>query len=295
MGPEPFVVEIAIEPRTKEDHAALHDALAKLAADDPAFDTIIDPESGQTILRGASEAEIEARVASLSEQGIGFNIGAPQVAYREALGRAVEIDHIYARVLGSKGDFARVRLQFEPGVSGSGFVFENMAGPDDIPPEFVPAVRAGLEAARDAGLIAGFPVIDFKATLVGGAFHDTDSSAPAFELAARRAFEELREKGAPELLEPIMTVEVLIPEGRMGDAIGDLNSRRGRISDRQRRGDVVLIRGDVPLSNMFGYGRTLDHLTDGLGRFTMAFSRYEPVPVFDDDPRNFPPAIGMRA
>ena len=272
------MIEVAVEPRTKEDRSALQRALARLAAEDPAFQTFVDPESGQTILRGRSEAAIEVWLASLTEQGVGFNFGAPQVAYRETLGQAVEVDRVYSRVVGPKGDFARVTLRFEPGPAGSGFVFECTADAADVPGEFVPAVRAGLEAASNAGLIAGFPVIDFKATLTGGAFHDVDSSPFAFETAARAAFKELREKGAPKLLEPIMKVEVLTPDEYMGDVIGDLNSRRGQIQGTETRGNAQVVTAFVPLANMFGYINNLRSFSQGRAQFTMQYDHYDPVP-----------------
>lgn len=295
MGADHVLIEVAIEPRSKEDRAVLEIALAEFG-DTAKVGWAIDHESGQFLLRGSGEDEIDAWLSALiDERGVGLNVGAPQVAYRETLGCAAEVDRTYARNLGPKGDFARVILRFQPLAAGSGFRFENAAPPDAIPLEFVPAVRAGLEAACEGGLIAGFPVIDFEATLVGGAYHEVDSSPFAFEIAARQAFKELRAKAQPVLLEPVMNLEIGADEQDLGSVIGDLNSRRGHIVGQSPRNSGLNLRVQARLSNLYGYGAILRALSQGRASFAMEFSHYEPVPTFDDDPENFPPAVGMRA
>ena len=268
-----------------------------MMVEDLGFRVHVDQESGQTILSGLSEEHLDAKLHHLLQaHRVDANIGAPQVAYRETLGRRVDIDYAHKRLTGAGGEFARVKLIFEPGQPDSGFQFESTITNGAIPDAFIPAVRKGVEAARQNGLLAGFPVIDFKATLYDGGYHDLDSNAGTFELAARAAFRELREKGLPLLLEPVMAVEVLAPEECMGDVVGDLNSRRGRVQSVKPKGDVQHVRAVVPLSNMFGYLGQLTSFTQGRAAYTMRFDHYAPVPLkpLDDDPR-FPPAIGMRA
>jgi elongation factor G len=206
------------------------------------------------------------------------NIGAPQVAYRESLGRKVDIDYTHKKQTGGTGQFARVMITFEPGEPGSGFVFESKIVGGSIPKDFIPGVEKGLESVKDNGLLAGFPVIDFKATLTDGKYHDVDSSVLAFEIASRAAFRELREKGAPKLLEPIMKVEVLSPDEYLGDVIGDLNSRRGQIQGTDQRGNAQVVTAFVPLANMFGYVSTLRGMSQGRAQFTMQYDHYDPVP-----------------
>jgi elongation factor G len=206
------------------------------------------------------------------------NIGAPQVAYRESLGKKVEIDYTHKKQTGGTGQFARVKIVFEPGEPGSGFQFESTIVGGAVPKEFIPGVQKGLESAKDNGLLAGFPVIDVKATLIDGAFHDVDSSVLAFEIASRAAFRELREKGAPKLLEPIMKVEVLTPDEYLGDVIGDLNSRRGQIQGTDQRGNAQVVTAFVPLANMFGYVSNLRGMSQGRAQFTMQYDHYEAVP-----------------
>jgi elongation factor G len=206
------------------------------------------------------------------------NIGAPQVAYRESLGKNADIDYTHKKQTGGTGQFARIKVLFEPGEPGSGFVFESKIVGGAVPKEFIPGVQKGLESVKDNGLLAGFPLIDFKATLHDGAYHDVDSSVLAFEIAARAAFKELREKGAPKLLEPIMKVEVLTPDDYMGDVIGDLNSRRGQIQGSETRGNAQVVTAMVPLANMFGYVSNLRGMSQGRAQFTMQYDHYEPVP-----------------
>ncbi len=273
------VIEIAVEPKSKADQEKLGVALAKLAAEDPSFTVSTDHESGQTILKGMGELHLDIKIDILKRTyKVEANIGAPQVAYRESLGKRAEIDYTHKKQTGGTGQFARVKLVFEPGEPGSGFVFESAIVGGAVPKEYVPGVQKGLESAKDNGLLAGFPLIDFKATLVDGAFHDVDSSVLAFEIASRAAFKELREKGAPKLLEPIMAVEVVTPEEYLGSVIGDLNGRRGQIQGQDVRGNAIVINAFVPLANMFGYVNNLRGMSQGRAQFTMQYDHYDPVP-----------------
>ncbi|HMP62432.1 MAG TPA: elongation factor G, partial [Phenylobacterium sp.] len=245
------VIEIAVEPKSKADQEKLGVALAKLAAEDPSFTVSTDHESGQTILKGMGELHLDIKIDILKRTyKVEANIGAPQVAYRESLGKRAEIDYTHKKQTGGTGQFARVKLVFEPGEPGSGFVFESGIVGGAVPKEYVPGVQKGLESAKENGLLAGFPLIDFKATLIDGAYHDVDSSVLAFEIASRAAFKELREKGAPKLLEPIMAVEVVTPEEYLGSVIGDLNGRRGQIQGQDVRGNAIVVNAFVPLANM---------------------------------------------
>jgi elongation factor G len=276
--PEP-VIEIAIEPKSKADQEKLGVALAKMVAEDPSFTVHTDQESGQTRLKGMGELHLDIKVDILKRTyKVEANIGAPQVAYRESLGRVTDIDYTHKKQTGGTGQFARVKIKFEPGEPGSGFVFESTVVGGSVPKEFVTGVQKGIESAKDNGLLAGFPVIDFKATLYDGGYHDVDSSVLAFEIASRAAFRELREKGAPKLLEPIMKVEVLTPDEYMGDVIGDLNSRRGQIQGTETRGNAQVVTAFVPLANMFGYINTLRSFSQGRASFTMQYDHYDPVP-----------------
>jgi elongation factor G len=273
------VIEIAIEPKSKADQEKLGVALGKMVAEDPSFTVHTDQESGQTIMKGMGELHLDIKVDILKRTyKVEANIGAPQVAYRESLGRAVEIDYTHKKQTGGTGQFARIKLQFAPGEPGSGFVFDSKVVGGAVPKEFIPGVEKGLESAKENGLLAGFPLIDFSATLVDGAYHDVDSSVLAFEIAARAAFKELREKGAPKLLEPIMKVEVLSPDEYLGDVIGDLNSRRGQIQGTDQRGNAQVITAFVPLANMFGYIGNLRGMSQGRAQFTMQYDHYDTVP-----------------
>ena len=273
------VIEIAVEPKSKADQEKLGVALAKLASEDPSFTVSTDHESGQTILKGMGELHLDIKIDILKRTyKVEANIGAPQVAYRESLGKRAEIDYTHKKQTGGTGQFARVKLVFEPGEPGSGFVFESAIVGGAVPKEYIPGVQKGLESAKDNGLLAGFPLIDFKATLIDGAFHDVDSSVLAFEIASRAAFKELREKGAPKLLEPIMAVEVVTPEEYLGSVIGDLNGRRGQIQGQDVRGNAIVVNAYVPLANMFGYVNTLRGMSQGRAQFTMLYDHYDPVP-----------------
>jgi elongation factor G len=273
------VIEIAVEPKSKADQEKLGVALAKLASEDPSFTVSTDHESGQTILKGMGELHLDIKIDILKRTyKVEANIGAPQVAYRESLSRKAEIDYTHKKQTGGTGQFARVKLVFEPGEPGSGFVFESAIVGGAVPKEYIPGVQKGLESAKDNGLLAGFPLIDFKATLIDGAFHDVDSSVLAFEIASRAAFKELREKGGPKLLEPIMAVEVVTPEEYLGSVIGDLNGRRGMIQGQDMRGNATVVNAFVPLANMFGYVNTLRGMSQGRAQFTMQYDHYDPVP-----------------
>ena len=290
------VMEIAVEPKSAADREKLDSALAAMAAEDASFNVHVDHESGQIILGGHSELHLESKLSILAEvDGIGINVGAPQVAYRETITRAADITHTYSKHLGPMWPFASVKIRFEPGEPGSGLVFEITATESAVPNEFIRGVRQGIERASGDGLRAGFPVIDFKATLYDGAFSEIESSIMAFERASRGAFRELCEKGEPVLLEPIMKVEVVTPDEYMGDVIGDLNSRRGQILGSETQSDSQVVTALVPLSNMFGYINTLRSFSQGRASYEMAFDHYAPLPVVPDDDPAFRPAMGMRA
>jgi elongation factor G len=276
--PEP-VIEIAIEPKSKADQEKLGVALAKLVAEDPSFTVQTDQESGQTIMKGMGELHLDIKVDILRRTyKVDANIGAPQVAYRETLGRKTEIDYTHKKQTGGSGQFARVKILFEPNEPGKGYEFDSKVVGGSVPKEFVPGVEKGLAQAKENGLLAGFPVIDFKASLIDGAYHDVDSSVLAFEIASRAAFRELREKASPKLLEPVMKVEVVTPAEYMGDVIGDLNSRRGQIQGTEQRGNAEVVTAMVPLANMFGYVSQLRSFSQGRAQFTMQYDHYEPVP-----------------
>jgi elongation factor G len=276
--PDP-VIEIAIEPKTKADQEKLALALQRLAAEDPSFRVSTDHESGQTRLKGMGELHLDIKVDILKRTyKVEANIGAPQVAYRETLGRRAEIDYTHKKQTGGTGQFAKISLIFEPLPPGSGFVFENEIVGGAIPKEFIPGVEKGLRSVMNSGPLVGFPVIDFKVSLIDGSYHDVDSSVLAFEIAARAAFREAAEKVQMKLLEPIMKVEVVAPEDYVGTVIGDLNSRRGMIQGQEMRGNATVINAMVPLANMFGYVNNLRSATQGRANYTMQFDHYEAVP-----------------
>ena len=277
--PEP-VIEIAIEPKSKADQEKLGVALQKLAAEDPSFRVSTDQESGQTILKGMGELHLDIKVDILRRTyKVDANIGAPQVAYREKLTRKVEQDYTHKKQTGGTGQFARVKIIFEPNEAGAGNLFESKIVGGAVPKEFVPGVEKGINSVMGAGILAGFPVVDVKATLIDGAFHDVDSSVLAFEIASRAAFREALQKGGSVLLEPIMKVEVVTPEEYTGSCIGDLNSRRGQIQGQDVRGNANVINAMVPLANMFGYVNQLRSFSQGRATFTMQFDHYEQVPA----------------
>jgi elongation factor G len=276
--PDP-VIEVAIEPKTKADQEKMSAALVKLAQEDPSFRVSTDLESGQTILKGMGELHLDIKVDILKRTyKVEANVGAPQVAYRETISKVAEIDYTHKKQTGGSGQYARIKLRFEPLSPGGGYEFENDVVGGAVPKEYVPGVEKGLEGSRNSGVLAGFPVIDFKVALIDGAYHDVDSSALAFEIAARAAFKEGIAKAGPKLLEPIMKVEVVTPEDFMGDVIGDLNSRRGQVQNMDMRGNARVVTAMVPLANMFGYVNNLRGMSQGRAAYSMQFDHYEQVP-----------------
>ncbi|MGO8869228.1 MAG: elongation factor G [Alphaproteobacteria bacterium] len=276
--PEP-VIEVAVEPKSKGDQEKMGIALARLADEDPSFRVTTDQESGQTVIKGMGELHLEIIVDRMRREfKVEANVGAPQVAYRETITKTIEHDYTHKKQTGGSGQFARIKIRFEPLPPGSGFQFENDVVGGAVPREYVPGVEKGLKAARESGVLAGFPMIDFKATLIDGAYHDVDSSPLAFEIAARACYREGIERARPVLLEPIMRVEVVTPEEYMGDVIGDLNSRRGHIQGMDARGNAHVINAMVPLANMFGYVNNLRSMSQGRATYTMHFDHYAQVP-----------------
>jgi elongation factor G len=276
--PQP-VIEIAVEPKTKADQEKMSTALQRLAYEDPTLRVSVDHESGQTILAGMGELHLEIIVDRMKREfKVEANIGAPQVAYRETITQKADIDYTHKKQSGGSGQFARVKITFEPQETGKGFEFVSEIYGGSVPKEYIPGVEKGLNGAKDTGVIAGFPMIDFKATLTDGAYHDVDSSALAFEIAARAAYREGIAKAKPVLLEPIMKVEVVSPDEYLGDVIGDLNSRRGQIQSMDQRGNARVVNAMVPLANMFGYVNNLRSMSQGRAQYTMQFDHYDPVP-----------------
>ena len=268
-----------MEPKTKGDQEKMSVALARLAAEDPSFKVSSDPESGQTIIKGMGELHLEILVDRMRREfKVDANVGAPQVAYRETISRARDVDYIHKKQTGGAGQFARVKIRFEPLPAGSGFQFESTVTGGRVPKEYIPGVEKGLASSCETGILTGYPVTDFKATLSDGDTHDVDSSVMAFEIAARAAFREGMSSAGPKLLEPIMQIEVVTPEVYMGDIIGDLNSRRGQVNDMDQRGNARVITASAPLATMFGYVSTLRSMSQGRAQFTMHFDRYADVP-----------------
>src|SRR5450631_2343534 len=276
--PDP-VIEIAIEPKSKADQEKLGIALAKLVAEDPSFRVSTDPESGQTIIRGMGELHLDIKVDILKRTyKVDANIGAPQVAYRERITRPVTVDFQHKKQTGGTGQFAQIKINVEPLPAGGGFIFENEVVGGAVPKEYIPGVEKGLESVLGAGVLAGFPVVDLKVTLIDGRYHEVDSSALAFEIAARAALREALREGSSVLLEPVMKVEVVTVAEYTGSVIGDLNSRRGHIQGHDVRGNANVINAMVPLANMFSYVNTLRSMSQGRATFTMQFDHYEEVP-----------------
>ena len=276
--PEP-VIEIAVEPKTKGDQEKMGEALARLAKEDPSFRVSSDNESGQTIIKGMGELHLDIIVDRMKREfKVEANIGAPQVAYRETIQGTATVDYTHKKQSGGAGQFARVKLSVEPQLPGKGRAVENLIKGGAIPKEFIPGVEKGIEGVADSGILAGFPMLDYKVTLLDGLHHDVDSSALAFEIAGRMGFKEACTKAGLKLLEPIMKVEVVTPEDHMGDVIGDLNSRRGQIGSTDKRGNATVINAMVPLANMFGYVNTLRSMSQGRAQYTMSFDHYEKVP-----------------
>ena len=277
--PEP-VIEIAVEPRTKNDQERLSQGLQRLAAEDPSFRVETDRESGQTIMKGMGELHLDILVDRLKREfKVEANVGAPQVAYRETVSRMAEIDYTHKKQTGGAGQFARIKLEIIPAEPGEGYSFESAVVGGSVPKEYIPGVEKGIVSVMGSGPLAGFPVIDFKVRLVDGASHDVDSSVMAFEIAARSAMREGMKKAGARLLEPIMRVEVITPSEYTGGIIGDLTSRRGQVRGQEPRGNAAAIDALVPLANMFGYINNLRSISSGRANFTMQFDHYETVPT----------------
>ena len=277
--PEP-VIKVAVEPASKKEQDKMTDALVRLAAEDPSFRFSRDEESGQTVIEGMGELHLEIIVDRMKREfKVECNVGAPQVAYREAITNKAEIDYTHKKQSGGTGQYARVKIQFEPLPEGqSGFVFASEIKGGTVPKEYIPGVVKGLESVMNNGIVAGFPIIGIKATLVDGAFHDVDSSVLAFEIAARAAFKQGLRKANARLMEPIMKVDVTTPEEHMGNVIGDINSRRGQVAELGERGNMKTVKAMVPLANMFQYVSTLRGMSQGRAQYAMELDHYELVP-----------------
>ncbi|MGK4212861.1 elongation factor G, partial [Bacillus paralicheniformis] len=276
--PEP-VIHVAIEPKSKADQDKMSTALAKLAEEDPTFRAHTDPETGQTIIGGMGELHLDIIVDRMKREfKVEANVGAPQVAYRETFRASAQVEGKFVRQSGGRGQFGHVWIEFSPNEEGKGFEFENAIVGGVVPREYIPAVQAGLEDALQNGVVAGYPVIDIKAKLFDGSYHDVDSNEMAFKIAASMALKNAASKCNPVILEPISKVEVVIPEEYMGDIMGDITSRRGRVEGMEGRGNAQVVRAMVPLSEMFGYATALRSNTQGRGTFTMVFDHYEEVP-----------------
>jgi elongation factor G len=276
--PEP-VIAIAIEPKTKADQEKLGTSLAKLASEDPSFRVRTDEETGQTIISGMGELHLEIIVdRMMREFKVEANVGKPQVAYRETVTKKVKVEGKFVRQSGGRGQYGHVWLEVEPQEPGKGYEFVDAIKGGVVPREYIPAVDKGIQEAMDTGVLAGFPVVDFKVTLVDGSYHEVDSSEMAFKIAGSMGFKEGCQKAGPVLLEPIMSVEVVVPEENMGDVIGDLNSRRGRIMGMENRAGAQVVSAMVPLAQMFGYATDLRSATQGRATYTMTFHHYEQVP-----------------
>jgi elongation factor G len=276
--PEP-VIDIAVEPKSKADQEKMGLALQRLAAEDPSFRVKTDEESGQTIISGMGELHLDIIVDRMRREfKVEANIGAPQVAYREAITRMVEHDYTHKKQSGGSGQFARIKFRIEPNEAGKGFEFASEVVGGNVPREYVPGVAKGVESVMGSGPLIGFPIVDVRFVLTDGAYHDVDSSVLAFEIAGRAGFREAIEKASPKILEPIMRVEVVTPEDYVGDVIGDLNSRRGQIRGTEGRGIAQVVDAMVPLANMFGYVNSLRSMSQGRAQYTMTFDHYEQVP-----------------
>lgn len=276
--PEP-VIHVAIEPKTKASQDKMATALAKLAEEDPTFKTYTDEETGQTIIAGMGELHLEIIVDRLlREFKVEANVGSPQVAYKESIQAPAEAEGKYVRQSGGRGQYGHVKLKVEPQEPGAGYEFVNAIVGGVVPREYIGAIDNGIQEALESGVLGGYPVLDIKVTLYDGSYHDVDSSEMAFKIAGSMGVREAISKAKPTLLEPMMRVEVIVPEEYMGDVIGDINSRRGRIEGMELRSGAQVIRGFVPLSEMFGYATDLRSNTQGRGVYSMQFDHYEPVP-----------------
>jgi elongation factor G len=277
--PEP-VIDVAIEPRTQADQQQLGKALHALVKEDPSLRVRQDAESGQTILSGMGELQLEVTVEKLrARHRVNVGVGRPQVAYRETITQAAEVTHLHRKQSGGPGQFAQVTLRIAPLARGEGVRFVNASVGGAIPREYVPAVEAGVRRAAEAGVVAGFALVDFEATLLDGAFHERDSSTLAFELAAVAAFRDAARRAAPQVLEPVMAVEVITPTEHLGDVIGDLHRRRGSVRGQAPRGNAAVVDAQVPLKEMFGYIGHLRALTSGRAQYSMQFDHYAAAPA----------------
>jgi elongation factor G len=273
------VIQLAVEPKTKADQEKLGMAIQKLAQEDPTFRVSTDPETGQTILSGMGELHLEIIVdRMMREFGVAANVGKPQVAYRETIRKSAEAEGRHVKQSGGRGQYGVVKLRIEPLPQGSGFEFVNDIYGGTVPKEYIGPVEVGVKEALEGGVLAGFPMSDVKVTLYDGSYHEVDSSEMAFKIAGSIGLKEAARRAKPVLLEPVMAVEVVVPEEYMGDVIGDLNSRRGRIEGMELRGTTQIIKSSVPLAEMFGYATELRSRTQGRGSFTMHFGKYEEVP-----------------
>ena len=276
--PEP-VIQLSVEPKSKADQDKMSTALQKLQEEDPTFRAHTDQETGQTIIAGMGELHLDILVDRMKREfKVEANVGAPQVAYRETFRQSAQVEGKFARQSGGRGQFGHVWIEFSPNEEGKGFEFENGIVGGVVPREYIPAVQAGLEDALDRGVLAGYPLVDIKARLYDGSYHDVDSSEMAFKIAASMALKNAASKCQPVILEPVMRVEVVIPEEYMGDIMGGITSRRGRVEGMEARGNAQVVRAMVPLSEMFGYATSLRSNTQGRGVFTMHFDHYEEVP-----------------
>jgi elongation factor G len=273
------VISVSVTPKDKANEEKLGNALAKMVQEDPSFHSEVDEESGETILKGMGELHLDIKVDILRRtHGVEVTVGKPQVAYRESITRAVTDGYTHKKQTGGSGQYAKIEYTIEPGELGTGFVFETDITGGAIPKEFIPAVEKGFKTSVVKGVIAGYPLVDVKVTLTDGAFHAVDSSQIAFEVADKAAYRQTLPKCAPILLEPIMKVDVFVPDAHVGDTIGDLNRRRGMMKSQESGATAVRIKADVPLSEMFGYIGDLRTMTSGRGQYSMEFSHYSPCP-----------------
>lgn len=292
---QPWLVEMAVVPKSNADREKLGKALAMLAAEDSSFLVSTDPESSQFLLKGMDELQFDSKLDILGRTyKVGVSASPPQVAYRETITRKAKVDHTYKKLMGNAGEFARVLLEIEPNDKGKGYAFESRIVADAVPTQFIPGIEKGLSSVMASGVVAGFPVIDVRVALVDGAYHETDASATTFENASRAALREGLMKAGAVLLEPVMKIEVATPEDYLGGVIGDLNSRRGQIIGTGNRGNAQIVNAMAPLANMLGYPESLRLMTQGRAIFAMQFDHYAPASLPGDDPP-FRPATGMRA
>ena len=291
-----FVVEIAVEPKTKADQEKMGIALNRLAAEDPSFRVTTDHESGQTIIKGMGELHLEILVDRMKREfKVEANVGAPQVAYREYLAKPVELTYTHKKQSGGSGQFGEVKVKVVPGERGSGFQFLDEIKGGNIPREYIPSVEKGMRETAETGSLIGFPIVDFSVHLIDGKYHDVDSSALAFEITGRGAMREAAHKAGIKILEPIMKVEVVTPEDYLGDVIGDINSRRGQIQGTDSRGNAQVVIATAPLANLFGFERNLTRPTEGRATTSMVWVRDEFVDDPTDPDDTFPAAAALRA